>query len=197
MYQLGPQAYYDPRLQFLPFGPKTFDLVLLDGHPLRDSGKRYPQSKSDRLLISQLIIGLQSVAMSGTMVLKLASPEKKVTAQIMYLLDKLSLEFKTWKPVCMHATRDTFYAVAKGVGLGAESFRFFEFLAGLKLLWASLTYGHGGRGRVLMPRDLDFIVNDTDLRYRYGDRLDKLSRHIWDVQAASLKGWYAAQDNGF
>ena len=193
-YQLGPTAINDPRLQPFPFYPDThlFDLVLLDGHPLRTSN---PQTAgmSDRLLISQLIIGLQAISVSGTIVIKLSRPERVVTAKILFMLDVLSLSLSTWKPVYMHATRATFYAVAKGVGYGQQGNRWPQLLSGLKALWMDLTYGGPtGSGRALNAADLDFILNDVELQSKFGNRLQQLAQHIWLVQSESLRGWSQA-----
>jgi len=194
-YQLGPTVITDPKLQPLPFPPdaRPFDLVLLDGHPLRTStsGVGAYDQMSNRLLISQLIIGLQSTTISGTIIMKLAKPERPVTVKLLYMLDMLSLDLATWKPVCMHATRDTFYAVAKGFGHGRQGYRLQEWLYGLKALWVSLTYGGQKPGRV-STTDLDFIVTEMELE-PFEHRRQQLSRHIWQVQASSLHGWKQAQ----
>jgi len=184
-FQLGPTIIRDPRLRPLPFDPNTrpFDLVLLDGHPLRTyactpaTGASPAQMKS-RLLISQLIICLQSTAISGTVIMKLAKPENPVTTKLLYMFDKLSLNLATWKPVCMHATRDTFYVVAKGFGCGKQ--------------WYML----GACPTGINAEDLDFIATQTELT-TFQERLLQLSQHIWQVQASSLRGWKVATSEGF
>lgn len=194
-YQLGPTIIADPKLQHLPFAPDTrpFDLVLLDGHPLRTSiskGGAAHDRLTSRLLISQLIIGLQATTISGTIIMKLAKPERPVTAKLLYMFDKLSLSVTTWKPVFMHATRDTFYMVAKGFGLGKQLHRLREWLAGLKELWLSLTYD--GLEKIC-PADLDFIATQMELD-AFAYRLQQLSQHIWQVQLSSLSGWKQVQE---
>jgi hypothetical protein len=192
-YQLGPTYINDQRLKPLPLRPeiRSFDLVLLDGHPLRTSQSHTPWL-GDHLLISQLIIALQAISLSGTIVMKLSKPERLVTAKLLYLLDMLSLSLHSWKPVYMHATRSTFYVVAKGVGYGRQGFRLPRLLYGLKALWIDLTYGGvGGLRRPLNASDLDFIVTQSELK-TFGPRLQQLSQHIWMVQAESLRGWSEA-----
>ena len=193
-YQLGPTFINDPRLNPLPFNANTHrcDLVLLDGHPLRPStqSSHDHQMMSNLLLISQLIIGLQAITTSGTIVMKLAKPERKVTAKIMYMLDMLSIHLASWKPVCMHATRDTFYIVAKGVGYGKQGYRLQDWLNRLKWLWVDMKYGPMfASKRLLNDADLDFIVSNLELETIFRDRLQQLSAHIWQVQVSSLKGW--------
>jgi len=190
-YQLGAMVFHDPRLKYLPFNAHNspFDMVLLDGHPLRTS-VGCTSYTGDRLIISQLIICLQTISMSGTIVMKLSKPERVITAKILYMLDNLSLSLACWKPVCMHATRPTFYAVAKGVGYGKQGYRLPQLLHGLKLLWTSLTYGGAkGSGRPINATDLDFIVRDMDLQSTFGDRLQRLSEPIWLVQEQSYRSW--------
>lgn len=195
-YQLGPKFINNPQLQLnpLPYNAASHrcDLVLLDGHPLRPSTQSLHDHtvKSNMLLISQLIIGLQAIATSGTIVMKLSKPERKLTAKIMYMFDMLSIHLASWKPVCMHATRDTFYIVAKGVGYGKQGYRLQEWLNRLKWLWVDMKFGPiSVSKRHLNDADLDFIVTNFELNTIFRDRLQQLSAHIWQVQASSLKGW--------
>jgi len=193
-YQLGLFAIDDPRLQPFPFHPdsRKFDMVLLDGHPLRTSTSSSSQKlNGDRLLISQLIICFQAISRSGTIIMKLSKPERVITAKLLYMLDVLSLSLTSWKPVFIHATRPTFYVVAKGVGYGRQGSRLSEILYGLKALWMQLTYGgvHGS-GRTLDVDDLDFIVSKSGLERTFGNRLQQLGHHVWLVQEESLRGWY-------
>lgn len=126
--------------------------------------------------------------------MKLSKPERVITAKILYMLDNLSLHLACWKPVCMHATRPTFYAVAKGVGYGKQGYRLPEWLHGLKILWASLTYGGSkGSGRAINSTDLDFIVQNEDLQITFGDRLQRLSEPLWLVQEQSYRRWVEAE----
>jgi hypothetical protein len=199
-YQLGPTTITDPQLQPLPFPVDTrpFDLVLLDGHPLRNSTSQTGGDHiriSNRLLISQLIICLQATSISGTVIMKLSKPERPVTAKLLYMFDMLSLQLASWKPVCMHATRDTFYVVARGFGCGQLAYRLREWTDGLKALWVSLTYGGVHNLGTVSAGDLDFIVTKVGLR-AFEHRLQQLSRHIWEVQATSLHGWKQAQAEG-
>jgi hypothetical protein len=189
-YELGYEE--DGRLQPFPFPPR-FDLVLLDGHPLR-TATSHNAWNGDCLLMSQFIICLQSISKSGTIVVKLSKPERLVTRQLLYMLDVLSLSLACWKPVCLHATRPTFYAVAKGVGLGRQGHRASELLLQLKMLWMELTYGGtGSSGRKIANGDLDFIISDADLQRTYMSRFQQLARPIWMVQAMSLQGWYETE----
>ncbi|KAJ7505536.1 hypothetical protein B0H11DRAFT_1979200 [Mycena galericulata] len=199
-YQLGPAFIDDSRLQNFPVSP-GFDLVLIDGHPLR-TAMRLPDDNiylhGDRLLISQMIVGLASVGFGGTIVLKQSKPERLITSQLIFLLDVVCAQVGTWKPICCHSTRATFYIVAKGFGLGSQGMRRQEMLGGLMNLWVQLSYsGPNGGGRRLLPTDLDFIVDNATLKTAYAPRLRELSEHIWTTQSSCLQGWREAQAEGF
>lgn len=194
-YPLGLNVYHQ---QPFPVHTNTrpFDLILLDGHPLRTSpsipgDNSNNQKKGAILLVSQLIIGLQSISLSGTVIMKLSKPERVTTAKVLYMFDMLSLQLASWKPVCMHATRDTFYIVAKGIGHGKMGCKIEEWIHGLKILWEELMLGSRERG--LEKRDMDFIVSERELGTVYSERLEQLSRHIWLVQETSISGWKLAE----
>lgn len=204
-YQLGPDHIYHHDAPFVPFPitpathPAGFSLVLLDGHPLRTAvasgmGARDAlHTVGDRLLISQLIIGLTTVNLGGTIVIKLSRPDRLLTAQVMWMFDKLAAVVGTWKPVCIHATRETFYLIARGMGYGELAAAYGGILRGLKILWTALTRTK----RRLREDDLDFIVSATTLGGSYMPRLQKLSAHIWAVQKAATEGWYQQMEQGF
>ncbi|KAF7299248.1 FtsJ domain-containing protein [Mycena indigotica] len=202
-FQLGAVLINDPSLQSLPIVPQSFDLVLIDGHPLRPStnGSHHhlPASfylLSDRLLISQLIIGLAAAASGSTIIVKASKPERIITSQLMFLFDLLCVDVRTWKPVCIHGTRSTFYIVGKGFGYGRFAYRKEQILADLMDLWVQLSY-YGGKGRRLFPDDLDFIADRAVLKGPYAPRLQQLSQHIWTAQSQCLEGWQNAKAEGF
>jgi hypothetical protein len=177
-------------LHSLPFdSTKRFDVVLLDGHQLR----RQPSARPgdwDRLLVSQIIIGLQAVKKGGTLVIKLADAEQVNTAKLLHMFDILSASLDTFKPRYMHATHGTFYAVMKGVGEGRGATRLPGLVDSFKELWVDLTIGGAdGAGRVLNEEDLDFIISTMEMRQAKNlDRLIDMSRRVWEVQARALAG---------
>ncbi|KAJ7080366.1 hypothetical protein B0H15DRAFT_485191 [Mycena belliarum] len=174
----------------LPFdASKRFDVVLLDGHQLRKHSPARPGDR-DRLLISQLIIGLQAAKHGSTLVIKLADAEQVTTAKLLHMLDVLTTRLEAFKPRGMHATRGTFYAVAQGVGEGRGASRLLALIDGLKELWVDLTIGGAdGAGRALGDEDLNFIIGTAELREaRQLDRLVELGQRVWAVQARALAG---------
>lgn len=193
-YRLGPLpisvAPDNKVLHALPFDTsKRFDVVLLDGHQLRKHTSARP-GDWDRLLVSQIIIGLQAAKKGGTLVIKLADAEQVNTAKLLHMFDLLSASLETFKPRYMHATRGTFYAVAKGMGEGRGAARLLGFIDSFKELWVDLTIGGVvGAGRTLNEEDLDFIISTMDVRQAKNlDRLIDLSRSVWEVQARALVG---------
>ncbi len=200
-YQLGNHPLPD-HVPFPSLHPTTFALVLLDGHPLRTSVNGSPSLDAaeqavhivgDRLLISQLIIGLTTVMQGGTIVMKLSRPERLISAQLMWMFDGLAADIRTWKPVCIHATRGTFYLIARGMGFGANAGKYDEVLAGLRALWEELSCEQ----RRLREEDLEFIVRKKVLQGPYAGRLRELSAHLWEVQEAAWKAWREQVANGF
>ncbi|KIY51592.1 hypothetical protein FISHEDRAFT_36728, partial [Fistulina hepatica ATCC 64428] len=198
-YQLGPQILWKSNLHPFPFNPEYepgFHLVILDGHPLRSRDVNV-HLRGDHLLISQLIIGMSTISQSGTVIMKLSKPERVITSQMLYMLDILCADIRTWKPTCMHAIQETFYVIARGFGDGSQAHRYASILLGLRNLWVELTGAkQGSHGRRLQPGDLDFIVDQTGI-LGYLNRLKELSQHLWEVQAQSLEGYHVAKANGF
>lgn len=187
-YQLGPSKINGRRLQVVPFDirGRTFDLALLDGHHLRTQVHGLPWD-GIRLSLSQIILGLQSVKQGGTIVMKLSRPENAYSARILHMLDKICTNLSTCKPRTMHSDRGTFYAVAKGVGLGEEGGRLPNILNTFKYLWLEATFGgEEGQGRPLTEKDLDFIVTIEDLQNHYLDRLIQLGRMVWKIQEQGI-----------
>ncbi|KAJ7154259.1 hypothetical protein C8R46DRAFT_448066 [Mycena filopes] len=192
-YRLGPLAASVASDKFsdsLPFDiTKPFDVVLLDGYQLRKSPSAQP-GDWDRLLVSQIILGLQATKKDGTVVIKLTDAEQVNTAKLLHMFDILSASLETFKPRYMHATRGTFYAVAKGVGEGRGAAHLPALVDAFQALWVDLTIGGAdGTGRALNEDDLDFIISTEDVRQAVNlDRLVDLSRRVWEVQARALLG---------
>ena len=176
-----------------------FPLVLMDAHALRtyhhpqlteptqEEWKAVHGCYRDSLLITQLIIGLESVAPGGTIITKLSHVECYPSAQLVYLLDHLCDKLILHKPRSMHSSRGTCYVVAKGVG----GVRFAKarqvYLAGLRKLLVQLRHGGpDGRGRMISPGDLDFIATTHTILNEYLDRLIDLARGVWLAQVEGL-----------
>ena len=145
------------------------------------------------MLVQMIDVFQDAVFQGGTVVMKLSRPERLVSAQLIWMFDNLAADVRTWKPVCIHATRGTFYLIARGMGFGAKAEMYDQVLTGLRDLWENLTL----TSRRLQESDLNFIVQKSVLQGSYAVRLRALSAHIWEVQEAAWKGWRQQVANGF
>lgn len=166
---------------------KRFDLVILGATVLYTTTSDN-RCDIDRLLISQLIIGLQFVRSGGTLMVLLTHLERIMTAKVLYMLETISTQLSTWKPRRMHSKKPTFYAVAKGVGRGRpQTESLDEMLGQLKKLWYRLTLF--GR-RNLSLSDLDFVISTEDIRQGKNGFLDRLvtqGKQVWEVELRGLR----------
>jgi hypothetical protein len=177
-----------PALRQMPFIPGGFTLTMLDGHHRRpqESTSTHPWD-IDRLIVAQFIVALEALDVGGTLLVTLGNVESPKTARFLYMLDKLSETITAFKHNGSHATRSTFYAVAKGVGLGVKGNERAMYLEHLKNVWWELTFGGDkGDGRWLGENDLDFIIDLESLRATYLDRLIELGKGPWRVQRNAL-----------
>lgn len=194
-YKLHPSAHElrGTKLVPLPKGCEEFDLVILDGHYLRflylTPMLEQPEAwDNHRLYISQVIIALRTVKLGGTIVMKLSHPEWTSTAQSLYLLDVLSADLKTLKPSKAHAKHGTFYAIAKGVGLGVKGSSKEEYLRRYEEHWYDISFGgEDGKGRESTWSDIDFVVSFEELVDGYLERVAELGRRPWVLQTKALK----------
>ncbi|KAF8532279.1 hypothetical protein JB92DRAFT_3138453 [Gautieria morchelliformis] len=180
-------------LSQVPFTPRGFRLVILDGHHRRpqESSSTHPWD-IDRLLIAQLIIGLESLERGGRLLVKLSYMESATTARLVYMLDTLSKSIVLFKPGRLHGTRNSFYAVAMGVGGGGQEWKKKAwYLENLKKVWWHMTYdGPNNEGRWLKEEDLDFITKFETLHGPYLERLVKLGKGVWRAQGNALRRNY-------
>jgi hypothetical protein len=170
-----------------------FDLVILDGHQLRTyCGAAVQDWDRQRLLISQLVIALQAVKHGGTLVIKLSHPEYFDTALLLVFLDAVAERVVTRKPRTIHANRGTFYAIARGVGIGQRGGELDELRRCFEDLWYEISFGgEEGKGRFLGKNDLDFIMTEEELLEEENLRkIVELGRDPWTVQADTLEHWF-------
>lgn len=199
----GPQNLLPSGFVELPdcvrLGRGRFDLVVLGGNHLRTNTSAASWDV-DRLLIAQLVIGLESVRRGGTIIMKLTHIERVSTAQILFMLDVLSSSVSTVKPRSQHVKRATFYAVAKGFESEEQKDSLEKVIVELKKLWYELTFGgEEGRGRFLGPTDLNFLITPEELRGGrdgYLNQLVSLSRNVCQVQIDALNALIAKNKRG-
>ncbi|KAI0793579.1 hypothetical protein C8Q74DRAFT_1365189 [Fomes fomentarius] len=182
-----------------------FALVILDGHALRTYEHGYEMESDElraahnvyrcRLPIAQFILALGAVSPGGTMLVRLSHIEFFPAAQFLCMLDELSESIVVHKPRAIHAKRATFYVIAKGVGRPGLRGQLRErYLEELRKLWVELGLGGPyGRGRVMVPRDLDFIASSNEILDGYLDRLIELGRAVWMTQTRALRKLFRSQ----
>ncbi|KAL1727909.1 hypothetical protein EV714DRAFT_253315 [Schizophyllum commune] len=183
----------------MPWGLRCrhFDIVVLDGHPLR-SQKVDTSNVGPRLLVTQLLIALQTARRGGTIIAKLSGVDRPDTQAILWMLDALSDRLTTCKPVSMHATRDTFYVVAEGmqkegwVGMDVDGGRYArvlgieEVIHGLEERWADVTFG-GGK-RIAEGRMWEAVGCGEGDKVAFRKRMDELAEPVVLVQRLALEG---------
>ena len=186
-YQLGSQA--PTAYGRLPVLLRSVDLVIMDAHPLREHTEdEVYWRKSSRLLISQIVLGLQSLRVGGNAILTLSRPENPMTARLIYLFDRISSNIVLHKPTNIWAQRGSFYLVAFGVGQGDDSQETLQHaLECFRKLWDELMFGgEEEQGRGLFATDYDFIVSVDEIVDTYVDRLGDLGRGVWETQIEGL-----------
>ncbi len=186
-FELGPSSDLDS----LPIATESFDLVVMDAHHLRNQA---PMA-AHKVYISQLIIGLKAVKIGGSIVLKLHHLESEYSARLLYLLDKVSWETRTFKPMTMHRERGSFYVIARGVGLDGRGRPSFEWqtllqhaVESFRAVWVNL--GEEGSERSVVVEDLNFIITVDDLVREYTYRLGCLGRKVWEIQTRALESLF-------
>ncbi|KAF8906367.1 hypothetical protein CPB85DRAFT_1530152 [Mucidula mucida] len=161
---------------------RVFDLTILGATPL----SWVTRADSQRLLVSQLILGLQGVKNGGTIIAVLQDPESPVTARVLYLLDKISRKITIHKSSVVHQARSSFYVIAQGVGEGEGKDRELRdgYLKSFRTLWVELTFDGV---REMVNADLDFIVTVDELSRTSIDWLVALCGKVWEIQLRALE----------
>ena len=192
-----PHRGDDRPLSQFPFTTSSFQLIILDAHcrPVRGSESTSAR-QNDRLLVAQLIIGLQCVDPGGSLIITLKQVACVKTAQVLYMLDELAQTTVTFKNPEHQKTSGVFHAVATGIGLGVHGPKLPTYLEHLKDVWWELTYGgEEGKGRDLSESDLNFIADYEKLENTYLDRLVEFGDVPWRVQKEALTGISKKQES--
>ncbi|CUA77826.1 hypothetical protein RSOLAG22IIIB_06811 [Rhizoctonia solani] len=185
--QLGP----------LPFESNSFDLVVCDGHSLRNNPDNIDRPWNwTRLLISQLLIGLRAVTAGGTIFVKLSHPEKAIGARILLALCQVARLVRTVKPQPLHAIRGTFYVIAQQVSTDSEDYQ--TLVQSLERLWYTMSFeGEAGYGREITWEEEDKIINWAEVTGESGlDKLARLGAEVWRIQCNALRKMLNARGIG-
>ena len=179
----------------LPFRTK-FNLIILDAHRFGTSPVDLEEGETTRMILSQLLIALESIATNGIILMRLSLRQGDQMVAILYLFSLLFRTVSVHKPVCGHKGRGSFYAVADGFqGTSLETALVLERILGVlrKQWWDASFGGEEGKGRWISEW-WDEIVKSEDLPELFGTRYIDLITPVWETQLEGLKTHF--QRNG-
>ncbi|KAF8699827.1 FtsJ-like methyltransferase, partial [Rhizoctonia solani] len=190
-----PQTLF-VQLGTLPFELNSFDLVVCDGHSLRNNPDNMERPWNwTRLLISQLLMGLRAVSAGGTIFLKLSHLEKALGARILLALCRVARSVRTIKPQ-LHAIRGTFYVIAQQISIKSTNYRIL--VESLERLWYNMSFeGETGYGRAITWEEENTILNWDEVVSEGGlDKLARFGAEVWGVQCNALRRMLHARGIG-
>ena len=180
-----PETHPD-RKNFIPVRPfrsHRFDLIFCDGKVLRTQPRPiYREGREvTRLAMSQLILALQRIQEGGTVIMLLHKIDSWHALEILYPFSKFA-SIEVFKPVKIHATRSSFYMIAKNIQPQHADAQ--AAVKSWKDAWWRATFG-GEDGTGEGKKDPDDALICKVLT-EFGDRLMELGRPIWTIQANAL-----------
>ncbi|VUC22359.1 unnamed protein product [Clonostachys rosea] len=172
-------------LQFHPKQLKDgqkFGIVICGGSVVRNHQvATYRQGReSCRLIMAQVVLGLERLISGGTMILLLHKPEAWPTVKILYTFSKFA-SVKLFKPKSAHGSRSSFYMVATNVQNQQEDAM--VALAKWKKIWHECTFGTQEECREAFHED------DLDVHRvlaEFGPDLIRMSKRVWSIQTSNL-----------
>lgn len=168
---------------YSPFPGKSFDIVICDGNVLHvHRHQRNVNREAYRLLFSQLIFGLERTKPGGNFIILLHRVDSWSNLTLLKTFESFS-KVQLFKPHKTHATRSSFYLVAKNVQ--AESAEAKEAVMRWKENWWTATFaGEHGTGLSLEPPTAEEVHESLET---YGQRWRVLGRPIWQLQLVAMK----------
>jgi hypothetical protein len=141
------------------------------------------------MLLSQLIIALENIAVEGIVVIRLSNPQMDQTAAVLYILSFLFQTLKLLKPTGSHKHRGSFYAVAAGFQHG-DTRDSSSVTRIMRMQWWEATFG-GEDGNGVDPAQWsEEIVPTDELPHLFGEKLVQLARPVWRTQTEGLKEYF-------
>lgn len=175
-----------------PFQGEVFDVVICDGQVLRvHQHERSPAREIVRLLVSQLILGLQRIKTGGKFIILLHKVDVWDNMILLKTFETFS-NIHLYKSEKVHSVRSSFYLVAKNVD--PECAAATEAVKNWKMVWWRATFG-GESGTGLDPEEPsdEEVQNVLD---EYGPRLSQLGGPIWSIQFEAMKKAQFMRDRG-
>ncbi|KAF8226606.1 hypothetical protein L208DRAFT_1197973, partial [Tricholoma matsutake] len=169
---------------YRPYYGQEFDIVICDGQVLRTHprGEWREYCEATRLLMSQLILGLQRIKTGGTFVMLLHKIEAWNTCTLLKTFNGFS-SMTLFKPEKKHAQRSSFYLVAKNVQPQSGPAK--EAVKEWKKAWYTATFGgDGGHGSVQEDPREEVVAKFLE---EFSSRLVELGETIWGVQTRALE----------
>ncbi|CAG9992207.1 unnamed protein product [Clonostachys byssicola] len=172
----------------LRFHPKQlkdgqkFGLVICGGSAVRNHQvAEYRQGReSCRLIMAQVVLGLERLVPGGTIILLLHKPEAWPTVKILYTFSKFA-SVRLFKPKSAHGARSSFYMVATKVQNQQEDAMLA--LARWKKIWHQCTFGTQEQCREAFRQDQPDV---DQVLVEFGPDLIRMSKRVWSIQKANL-----------
>ncbi|KAI5803837.1 hypothetical protein EDC01DRAFT_645010 [Geopyxis carbonaria] len=169
-----------------------YDIIICDGQRLRthEHGERRGWEPG-RLLLSQLILGLNHIKPGGSMLVLLHRVEQWNTVSLMYRFSEFS-DISLFKPNKGHANRSSFYLIAQNIRPSHAA----PWIEHLKLCWYKMTFeGEEGRGIGL---DCAEDMEVEDVIKAFGSTLMQKGHEIWKRQRDALRSakWIGGSSSG-
>ena len=165
------------------FAGEAYDVAICGGQITRNQRREQwrEQRESRRLQLAQLVIAMEHLKNTGTLIAVLHKPESLDTAEILHTFSSFS-DITLFKPDKAHAKRSSFYMVAKNVQ--PHSLAAVEAVETWKEKWRVATLGSNDEYAISTYRTGEEIQRMLE---QYGEELVALGRPIWAIQAKALK----------
>lgn len=168
---------------------RNFDLVLCDGAIRRTHERpdyRLHHRESRRLLLTQLVIGMEHLRPGGTMIVLLHKIERINTIRLLRDFRGFA-NVVLFKPKSGHTKRSSFYMIASAVQSDGEEAT--EAVVEWKREWKVATLGTDEEWREDYARIAGFGEMGVEGVLReFGPALIKMGQKAWKTQADALKG---------
>ncbi|APA14883.1 hypothetical protein SS1G_14442 [Sclerotinia sclerotiorum 1980 UF-70] len=182
-----PECFRSRFSDVRPFKSIKYHLVFADGKTLRthdrikDIYDANLNKETVRLQTSQLILAMNRIHNGGTLVMLLHKVDAWHSAFLLYTFSKFA-DIEVFKPVKKHATRSSFYMIAKNIRVNHPE--------ALKAIgewqedWYRATFG--GPENTGLPKEEPTDETVQELLLDFGPELVKLGHTAWMIQANAL-----------
>ncbi|EFR04889.1 hypothetical protein MGYG_07891 [Nannizzia gypsea CBS 118893] len=168
-----------------PFDGLEADLIFCDGQVLR-THERAVDSKfeASRLTSAQLIIALQRIKKGGAIVILLHRVNSPQNVVLLHSFSQFA-EIDLFKPTPSHATRSSFYLVAKN--LDPTSSGACNMLEDLKSSWKRKTLQAFNDESPKVEQAISGTEMRDILESSFGERVISLGEPLWKIQKEALE----------